>query len=189
MNTGNEHTQSHANTQPRSALFDPWLYLVVFCGGAVGSVLRYALSFIGTHLAAGSASGAAASAAASAASTASAAGSATHILITTLTQDIHVGTLVANLLACVLYAALATYLGAAPWIAARKRELTNRALGMGMCGGLSTMSTLSLEWFTAVQHGGNWAGALVYMALTVLLGLFCAGIGVWIGITVSGRHE
>lgn len=96
--------------------------LVVFCGGAIGTAIRYAFAQI------------------------PAAGS------------FHTGTFVANMLACFCYAGLTAYLAGASRFGARSKELASRGLGMGVCGGLSTMSTLALEGFTAIRDGQVAAG-------------------------------
>ncbi|KAA8817245.1 CrcB family protein [Bifidobacterium callitrichos] len=102
------------------------ILLIVFCGGTIGTALRYAFAQIPAIGANGS---------------------------------WHIGTLAANLLACFCYAGLTTFLAGSPLIPARRKEVASRGLGMGMCGGLSTMSTLALECFTAI-HGGDAAGVI-----------------------------
>ena len=98
------------------------IVLVVFCGGAIGTAIRYAFAQI------------------------PAAGS------------FHTGTFVANMLACFCYAGLTAYLAGSSRFDTRAKELTSRGLGMGVCGGLSTMSTLALEGFTAIRDGQVAAG-------------------------------
>ena len=67
----------------------------------------------------------------------------------------HIGTFTANMIACFAYATLSAWLGGAAAIKGRMKEYVNRGFGMGMCGGLSTMSTLALEEFTLL-HGNAW---------------------------------
>ena len=112
--------------------------LVVFCGGAIGTAIRYAFAQI------------------------PAAGS------------FHTGTFVANMLACFCYAGLTAYLAGASRFGARSKELASRGLGMGVCGGLSTMSTLALEGFTAIRDGQVAAG-IAYLLVTFALGLPACG--------------
>lgn len=53
----------------------------------------------------------------------------------------HIGTFAANMAACFVYAALSAWLGGTRRTVGRAKEYVNRGCGMGMCGGLSTMST------------------------------------------------
>ncbi|WP_051922899.1 CrcB family protein [Bifidobacterium stellenboschense] len=98
--------------------------------------------------------------------------------------DFHTGTLAANLLACLLYAGLTAFLAGSTRFTARfgaqGREYASRGLGMGLCGGLSTMSTLALECFTAIRSGDTGVGVL-YLVVTFTLGILCAVIGAWAG--------
>ena len=100
----------------------------------------------------------------------------------------HFGTLSANLLACFVYAGLSAYLAQADWIRPRKRELVNRGAGMGVCGGLSTMSTLALEGFTGIL-GGQAGQALLYLLVSVVLGLLVAFAGVWCADRLAAGHR
>lgn len=100
----------------------------------------------------------------------------------------HFGTLAANLLACFVYAGLSAYLAQADWIRPRKRELVNRGAGMGVCGGLSTMSTLALEGFTGIL-GGQAGQALLYLLVSVVLGLLVAFAGVWCADRLAAGHR
>lgn len=98
------------------------------------------------------------------------------------------GTLAANLLACFVYAGLSAYLAQADWIRPRKRELVNRGAGMGVCGGLSTMSTLALEGFTGIL-GGQAGQALLYLLVSMVLGLLVAFAGVWCADRLAAGHR
>lgn len=97
----------------------------------------------------------------------------------------HTGTFVANMLACFCYAGLTAYLAGASRFGARSKELASRGLGMGVCGGLSTMSTLALEGFTAIRDGQVAAG-IAYLLVTFALGLVCASCR-RVGRNASGR--
>ena len=100
----------------------------------------------------------------------------------------HFGTLAANLLACFVYAGLSAYLAQADWIRLRDRELVNRGAGMGVCGGLSTMSTLALEGFTGILGGQAWQ-ALLYLLASVVCGLLVAFAGVWCADRLATGHR
>ena len=142
---------THTTTPPARKLPDIHLdiVLVVFCGGAIGTAIRYAFAQI------------------------PAAGS------------FHTGTFVANMLACFCYAGLTAYLAGSSRFDARSKEFASRGLGMGVCGGLSTMSTLALEGFTAIRDGQAAAG-IAYLLVTFVLGLACATAGVWTGTHLAG---
>ena len=87
------------------------------------------------------------------------------------TGPLHAGTLLANLIACAGYALLTASLAGLPKSAhAHQRQLTNRGLGMGLCGGLSTMSTLSLELVQGLS-GGQIQATLAYLLVSFAGGL------------------
>ena len=87
------------------------------------------------------------------------------------TGPLHPGTLLANLIACAGYALLTAFLTGLPKIRhARRRQLTDKGLGMGLCGGLSTMSTLSLELVQGLS-GGHIQATLAYLLISFAGGL------------------
>ena len=59
---------------------------------------------------------------------------------------------------------------------------------MGVCGGLSTMSTLALEGFTGIL-GGQAGQALLYLLVSVVLGLLVAFAGVWCADRLAAGHR
>ena len=101
---------------------------------------------------------------------------------------ISTGTFAANMTACCGYAALTAYLAQARWTPERRRELTGRGCGMGLCGGLSTSSTLSVE-IVVTMRSGRIVNALLYMLITVILGLVVAFIGARLGSAAAVRRS
>ncbi len=93
---------------------------------------------------------------------------------------VHVGTIAANMIACFVYATLSAWLGSSTVLKDRAREYVNRGFGMGMCGGLSTMSTLAVEEFTLLRTSAV-AGAIVYCLTTFVAGFVIAYAGACLG--------
>lgn len=100
----------------------------------------------------------------------------------------HIGTFAANMLACLCYAALSAWLGGTRKIAGRAKEYVNRGFGMGMCGGLSTMSTLALEEFMLMRDG-SIAGSAVYCCATFVVGFALAYAGATIGDHIASTEH
>lgn len=140
-------------------LADVMIYVVVFIGGFIGTALRYGLSL----LVPSSETGGVASA-------------------------FHVATFAVNMVACFLYALCTTYLTQASWVRKRVRQLTNRGVGMGMCGGMSTLSTLAIEELQSL-HDGNVVGFVVYTSITFAVGLMLAWIGTEIAISAGAKRS
>ena len=91
------------------------------------------------------------------------------------------GTLAANLLSCVAVGVIVGLSGHAWW----GSETAKLLLVTGFCGGFSTFSTLIREVY-ALVGGSGWSSALLYAALSFVLGLVCLLVGLWLGKTVSG---
>jgi len=90
------------------------------------------------------------------------------------------GTLVANVLACVI---LGFFTG---WMALRESEwaLHYRAfLAVGFCGGFSTFSTFSNETL-AMLLNDRWGDAVFNIILSVVLCLLASFAGLWLGKTL-----
>ena len=127
------------------------IYLVVFVGGCVGTGMRYGLSMVVPQAESG-----------------------------TIASSFHVATFVANMAACFIYAALTTYVSQASWIRRRIRQLTSRGVGMGMCGGFSTLSAMVIEELTSLRQG-YVIGFAIYMLVSFAGGLAVAWYGTRLG--------
>ncbi|MDT7511101.1 CrcB family protein [Bifidobacterium sp. H6bp9] len=100
---------------------------------------------------------------------------------------LHPGTLLANLIACAGYALLTAFLAGLPKSThARRRQLTNKGLGMGLCGGLSTMSTLSLELVQGLS-GGQVRATLAYLLVSFAGGLMVSWAMAALGARLSAH--
>lgn len=139
-------------------LADGMIYLVVFLGGMLGTAMRYGLSLLLPATAAEHG----------------------------FWQSFHVPTFTANMIACFIFACLTSYLSQAAWIRKRVRQLTSRGIGMGMCGGFSTLSALTIEELTTL-HADRIAGAVFYLLISFLCGLLVAYIGAKLGLILTAR--
>ena len=99
-----------------------------------------------------------------------------------------IGTFAANMVACLVYAALSAWLGGTRRITGRAKEYVNRGYGMGMCGGLSTMSTLALEEFTML-HDGKAMDCVAYCCTTFIAGCLLAYVGARVGLWFAGAEH
>lgn len=100
----------------------------------------------------------------------------------------HIGTFAANMAACFVYAALSAWLGGTRRIVGRAKEYVNRGCGMGMCGGLSTMSTLALEEFTML-HDGKAMDCAAYCCTTFIVGCLLVYVGAHVGLRFAGTEH
>lgn len=140
-------------------LADGMIYLVVFIGGMAGTALRYGLSLMLPATAAS----------------------------TGLWRSFHLPTFLANMVACFVFACLTSYISQATWIRKRVRQLTSRGVGMGMCGGFSTLSALAIEELTSLR-ADRLTGAMCYMLASFLGGLVVAWVGAKLGLAAATRH-
>ena len=97
------------------------------------------------------------------------------------------GTFLANMAACFVYAALTTAMSQASWIRKRRRELASRGFGMGMCGGLSTLSALAIEELAA-GRAQDAVGAAIYVTISFAGGLLMAWLGVHAAFALMRRR-
>ena len=88
-----------------------------------------------------------------------------------------VGTFVSNMVACFLFAMLTEFMATASWLRRRERQVVSRGVGLGLLGGLSTMSGVMLETMEGL-HERHIASALGYLAGNFAGGLLTAAAGV-----------
>lgn len=88
-----------------------------------------------------------------------------------------VGTFVSNMLACFLFAMLTEYMATASWLRRRVRQVVSRGVGLGLLGGLSTMSGVMLETMEGMCEQ-RFGSALGYLAGSFAGGLIAAAVGV-----------
>lgn len=88
-----------------------------------------------------------------------------------------VGTFVSNMVACFLFAMLTEFMATASWLRRRVRQVVSRGVGLGLLGGLSTMSGVMLETMEGL-HERHIASALGYLAGNFAGGLLTATAGV-----------
>lgn len=88
-----------------------------------------------------------------------------------------VGTFVSNMLACFLFAMLTEYMATASWLRRRVRQVVSRGVGLGLLGGLSTMSGVMLETTEGMREQ-RFGSALGYLAGSFAGGLIAAAVGV-----------
>ena len=146
--------------QPRfNPLADAMIYLVVFVGGCIGTGMRYGLSVAVPQAQAGA-----------------------------IASSFHVATFVANMAACFIYAALTAYMSQASWIRKRVRQLTSRGVGMGMCGGFSTLSAMVIEELASLRQG-YVVGFAIYMLVSFAGGLAVAWYGTRLGLAACAKRQ
>lgn len=88
-----------------------------------------------------------------------------------------VGTFVSNMVACFLFAMLTEFMATASCLRRRVRQVVSRGVGLGLLGGLSTMSGVMLETMEGL-HKRHIASALGYLAGNFAGGLLTAAAGV-----------
>ena len=81
------------------------------------------------------------------------------------------------MVACFLFAMLTEFMATASWLRRRVRQVVSRGVGLGLLGGLSTMSGVMLETMEGL-HERHIASALGYLAGNFAGGLLTAAAGV-----------
>lgn len=97
-------------------------------------------------------------------------------------DQLFLGTLAANLISCVIVGVAAEFLGMKSHLPVEWRLL----FVTGFCGGLSTLSALSVETLTLFQMEAGWGGALLglkHMAANALGSLVLC----WLGMMLARR--
>ena len=96
----------------------------------------------------------------------------TGLLFGSETRTLPLGTLVANILGCLLLG----YLVSSPLIAEKLSEPVRIGLATGFLGGFTTFSTFSVESIKLFQ-AGEFASVICYTCASVLGGLAAAFVG------------
>ena len=141
-------------------LADGLLYLVVFVGGFVGAAMRFglALAFPSPLARRG------------------------------VLSAFHIATFGANMLACLLLALFTICVSQASWLTRRVKQLISKGVGLGLCGGCSTLSTLCVEELTSLRDG-EIGGTVLYVLLTFVCGVLCSMLGVKLGLLLTARRK
>lgn len=148
------------SSEPPMPLIDWQLYAVVFVGGCLGTGLRYGLGLIFPNPLANAG----------------------------FFSAFHVSTFTANMCACFIYAWLSMLLAQSMWIDKRTRSLVSHGIGMGMCGGFSTLSALVVEELLAMR-GGDLLGAMTYGLLSFACGLAVTFAGVMVALRMTAKRK
>ena len=90
-----------------------------------------------------------------------------------------VGTLVVNVLGCVAVGILAKL-----FLHSQTTVMWRTALVVGFCGGFTTFSTFSFDFF-GLASGGEWGRAFGYAAASVILCLAGTALGFYAGPSLN----
>ncbi|MDO4913231.1 MAG: CrcB family protein [Bifidobacteriaceae bacterium] len=91
----------------------------------------------------------------------------------------HMANFVANMLACFALACISQYVTSAVWIRKRNKDLLQRGLGVGFCGGLSTLSGLEIEAYKSIANNGSYWEPVLYITVSLICGIIFAFLGAW----------
>lgn len=98
-----------------------------------------------------------------------------------VSQTIPVGTLLSNLLGCLIMGGIVQMLARVTWFAEGGFVTDHNRLlfGVGFCGAFTTLSALIFEMSTMLQRGQT-ALAFAYLSATLLGGFAAFTIGAWL---------
>lgn len=85
------------------------------------------------------------------------------------------GTLVANLIGCMLLGFLIGYINRLEMF----RQETTLFLMVGFCGGLTTFSSFTLDLFQ-LSKASSLVWPLLYFSLNIVLGILALLVGIWL---------
>ncbi|KFI68112.1 fluoride efflux transporter FluC [Bifidobacterium magnum] len=99
----------------------------------------------------------------------------------------HLDSLLVNVIASFVFSGVVTFCAQAIWIRKRVRQLASRGIGMGICGGMSTMTAVMLEDLLSWDRQ-NYGGLIVYTLVTLAVCLFVAWFGAWSVIKLTANR-
>lgn len=141
-------------------LADLLLYLVVFVGGCIGTAMRFGL----------------------------AEAFPSPLARRGVLSAFHVATFGANMVACLVLAMVTICMSHASWLTRRVKQLVSKGVGLGVCGGCSTLSTLGIEELASLR-GGEIGGTVLYVLVTFACGALCSVLGVKLGLLLTARRK
>ena len=141
-------------------LADLLLYLVVFVGGCIGTAMRF--GFAETF--------------------------PSPLARRGVLSAFHVATFGANMVACLVLAMVTIGMSHASWLTRRVKQLVSKGVGLGVCGGCSTLSTLGIEELASLR-GGEIGGTVLYVLVTFACGALCSVLGVKLGLLLTARRK
>ena len=90
-------------------------------------------------------------------------------------NQLYLGTFLVNIIGCLLLGFILGISLKNSWMSTE----TTLLLGAGFCGGFTTFSTFSVEMH-ALLRVGNFSMFFVYMASSILIGVLCVMLGLWL---------
>ena len=136
------------------------MYLVVFVGGCIGTAMRFGL----------------------------AEAFPSPLARRGVLSAFHVATFGANMVACLVLAMVTICMSHASWLTRRVKQLVSKGVGLGVCGGCSTLSTLGIEELASLR-GGEIGGTVLYVLVTFACGALCSVLGVKLGLLLTARRK